>query len=272
MSFQMTINGRRVEAHDGEMVLEAAERAGITIPTLCVHPAVEAFGSCRLCMVEVTKPAWKGWKGLMTACLYPAAPDLIIETHSERVMHVRRNVVDLLLARCPDSEVIQRLAAEYGVTRTSFTPREDPDLCILCGLCTRICETAATSAIATVQRGHDREIGTPWGGPPPDCIGCLACAHVCPTGHITYTEGGLTRSIWGRDFDLQRCEACGKPMAVTEVQAAFLVKRQELDASYFATCPDCQRKSTAEGFGRMARWQKLGLIQDPADAGEEVPR
>ena len=261
MSFFITINGKRVEAHDGEMVLDVARRAGISIPTLCVHEAVEPFGSCRLCMVEVTKEAWGGWKGLMTACLYPAAPDLIIETHSERVQMVRRTVLDLLLARCPGSEVIRKLAAQHGVEQSTFTEREQGDNCILCGLCTRICESAATSAISTVNRGHGREIGTPWEGPPPDCIGCLACAHICPTGHIQFSEAGLSRQIWDRTFDLARCDKCGKPLPITGDQATFLAQRQGLDQSYFKTCADCQRKAAASTLGRIAGWSKLGMTQ-----------
>ena len=265
-TFSMVINGKRVTARDGEFVLAVARRAGIQIPTLCEHKAVEPFGSCRLCMVEVTREAWKGWKGLMTACLYPAAPDLIIETDSERVRHVRRNVLDLLLARCPDSELIRRLAAEHGVEQTSFVGREQTDLCILCGLCTRICESAATAAISTIKRGHQREIGTPWGTPPPDCIGCLACAHVCPTGQITFSETAATRSIWGREFELARCRECGAALPVTREQAAFLAERQKLDLSYFARCEPCNRKSTAQTMARLARWQKLGMIQESAGA------
>jgi NADH dehydrogenase/NADH:ubiquinone oxidoreductase subunit G len=260
--FTMTIDGKRVEARAGETVLAAAKRAGIAIPTLCEHKALESFGSCRLCMVEVTKAAWKGWKGLMTACLYPAAPDLIVETASERVLHVRRNVLDLLLARCPDSTLIQRLAAEHGVQQTSFAVREQPDLCILCGLCVRICESAATSAISTVKRGHHREVGTPWGGPPDACIGCLACAHVCPTGHIRFEERGGTRSIWGRSFELQRCAECGAPLPLTVEQTRFLAERQAMDPSYFSRCESCQRRATAQTFGRLARWNKLGLTQE----------
>ena len=261
-SFYMTINGKRVEAFPGELVLDVTRRNGIDVPTLCEHKAVEPFGSCRLCMVEVTKPAWKGWKGLMTACLYPAAPDLIISTDSERVRMVRKNVLDLLLARCPHAAPIQKLAADYGITETSFTPREDPDVCILCGLCTRVCESAATAAITTINRGHDRAVGTPWEGPPPDCIGCLACAHICPTGHIEYTDEGIRRSIWGQDFELVRCSTCGTPLPITVRQSEFLMERQQMDQSYFSRCEDCQRKETAKGFGRMARWQKLGQNQE----------
>lgn len=262
MGFYMTINGKRVEANENEMLLAVAHRAGIHIPTLCHHEAVEPFGACRLCVVEVTKEQWNGWKGIMTACLYPAAPDLIVETDSERVRQVRRNVLDLLLARCPEAEIIQKLAAHYGVTTSTFPTRDNADKCILCGLCVRICETAATAAISTVQRGHDKEIGTPWGGPPPDCIGCLACYHVCPTGHITYEDRGGVRRIWGREFALQRCEKTGVALPITKDQAEFLAKRQQLDPSYLRTSQAANREKTALTFGKLASWNKLGMQQE----------
>ena len=266
--FHMTINGRRVEADDGDTVLTVAERAGIHIPTLCDHKAVEPFGSCRLCMVEVTKQSWNGWKGLMTACLYPAAPDLSIETNSERVRHVRRNVLDLLLARCPESELIQELAKQQGVTQTSFTPREDPDLCILCGLCVRVCQSAATSAISTVNRGHDREIGTPWGGPPVDCIGCASCAQVCPTGHITYAEDDGVHTIWQRDFDMARCKSCNEPF-MTEAEREHLIKTSDLDASYFEECSSCKRQRIGETFADVVLKTHPGFV--PKQLGSVAP-
>jgi len=246
-TFAMTINGRRLTANDGESVLTVAKRAGIDIPTLCHHPAIEDFGSCRLCLVEVTKPEWKGWQGLMTACLYPAAKDLIVETQSERVRHVRRNVLDLLLARCPESQVIQQLASDYGVTRSSFTPRADADLCILCGLCVRVCESAVTAAIATLNRGRRREVGPPFGDVPPDCVGCTACAHVCPTGHIIFTEDKGVRTIWNKKFELLRCQKCHEPLLTVE-QRDHLLKTRDLDVSYYELCPGCKRQRTAETF------------------------
>lgn len=244
MSFQLTINGRRLDAYEGDTVLDVAERADIHIPTLCHHPAVEPFGSCRLCMVEVTKPSWSGWKGLMTACLYPAAPDLIVDTNSESVRHVRKNVLDLLLARCPESRLIQEMAEEYGISQTTFTPRADADLCILCGLCVRVCDTAVTSAIATVKRGYEREIGTPWGGPPEDCVGCGACAQVCPTGQIVMAEADGDRHIWRQNHSMVRCRSCAGYF-MTEAERDHLMATRGLAPSYFEECPSCRRERTA---------------------------
>jgi bidirectional [NiFe] hydrogenase diaphorase subunit len=264
-TFSIVLDGRRVQARAGEVLLDTARRAGVPIPTLCVHPAVEPFGACRLCLVEVGKESWGSWKGLVTSCLYPSAEGLVVETRSPRVMHERRNVLDLLLARCPESGLIQRLAAEHGIERTTFTPRQDPDLCILCGLCTRVCEAAATAAISTVKRGHERLVGTPFGGPPPDCIGCLACARVCPTGHIRFEELGGARRIWGREFELKRCAECGSPLPITTDQAAFLSRRQRMDPAYFSRCEACQRRATAASFARIARWQKIGLAPEEVE-------
>lgn len=244
MSFHLFINGRRLEAEEGDTILDVAQRADIHIPTLCHHEAVEPFGSCRLCMVEVTKPSWNGWKGLMTACLYPAAPDLVVDTNSESVRHVRKNVLDLLLARCPESRLIQEMAEEYGISQTTFTPRADADLCILCGLCVRVCETAVTSAIATVNRGYEREIGTPWGGPPEDCVGCGACAQVCPTGHIVMAEADGVRHIWQQNHPMVRCKSCNDYF-MTEAERDHLMATRGMNQSYFEECESCKRERTA---------------------------
>jgi NADH dehydrogenase/NADH:ubiquinone oxidoreductase subunit G len=136
------------------------------------------------------------------------------------------------------------MAEEYGVTQTSFAPREDPDLCILCGLCVRVCDTAVTSAIATVERGHQRKIGTPWGGPPVDCIGCGACAQVCPTGQIVMEEAEGERRIWQRSHPMVRCQSCNEPM-MTVAEREHLVQTRGLGESYFEECPSCKRERTA---------------------------
>ncbi len=73
----LTINGKVVKAEQGEMLLAVIRREGIEIPALCHHEAVEPFGACRLCTVEITKEEWDGWSNFVTSCLYPVENDLI---------------------------------------------------------------------------------------------------------------------------------------------------------------------------------------------------
>ncbi|MBW2454447.1 MAG: 4Fe-4S dicluster domain-containing protein [Deltaproteobacteria bacterium] len=197
----------------GATILEAAQEAGITIPTLCHHPALEPWGGCRLCLVDVTRADWDGWSKVVVSCLAEADDGLIVDTQSERVVATRRVAADLLLARCPDTPFIQDLAASYGITHSSYARADEPTDCILCGLCTRVCEAYATSAISTQFRGTRKAIGTFAGLPPEDCVGCGACALVCPTGHIKAERRARTFAIWDREFHTAACSvtasACG---------------------------------------------------------------
>ncbi len=247
---EFTIDGRKYKADKGEVILAVARRHGIFIPTLCFHDALEGWGACRMCMVEITKPSWDGWSKLVTACLFPVEQDLIISTTSERVTAVRKIVLDLLLARCPDSEVIRDFAAEYGVEETSFRPLDKKDNCILCGLCVRLCEMQGTSAIATINRGVEKMVDTPFNDPNPDCIGCLVCARNCPTGTIDFEETSRTRKIWGGSFDLNHCTVCGKAH-ITVSQAYFYAMKSGLPVEYYEECDECRRKETAKKFSDL---------------------
>ena len=106
----LTINGKVVKAAEGEMLLPAIRRQGIEVPALCDHAAVEPCGACRLCMVEITRPDWNGWKRQVTSCLYPVEEGLIVSTHTPQILEIRRTILDLYLARCPNSDVIQKMA------------------------------------------------------------------------------------------------------------------------------------------------------------------
>src|SRR4030042_329901 len=127
----LTINGMVVQANEGEMLLAVIRREGIKIPALCHHEAVEPFGACRLCMVEITKDEWRGWTNCVTACLYPVEENLIVLTHSPKIIELRKTILDLLLARCPNSPEVRKLAAEHGVSRTSYETVQEADNCIL---------------------------------------------------------------------------------------------------------------------------------------------
>jgi len=107
----LKIDGSEVTADEGMTILEAAQQAGIHIPTLCHHPAVPPAGACRICVVEIKS----GHRpGLVPACSYPAEDGLAIETHSERVLNSRRMTLSLMLLRAPKAELIQKMAEEYG--------------------------------------------------------------------------------------------------------------------------------------------------------------
>lgn len=245
MTFTIDMDGRRLTAESGETLLEVARRAGIDIPTLCHHEALPPFGACRLCVVEVHDRTTPGSKRLVTACEHPAAEGQVVETRSERVMRARRDVVDLLLARAPDSPVIRELAASYGLDQTTFEPDVDRDDCILCGLCTRICAHLGHSAIETLGRGADSHVGSPLEGPPPDCVGCAACAHVCPTHNIPVRERDGKRVIWDREFEMHRCSECGRAY-ITRFQMSHRVANSGLDESFFELCDECSRRKVAK--------------------------
>lgn len=252
---RMTINGKPVTAEPGEMLLAVIKRAGIDIPSTCDHPAVEPYGACRLCSVEITRPEWDGWKKQVTSCLYPVEDNLIVYTHTPELIETRKTILDLFLARCPNAKLIQDMAAEYGLTRTSYQEIPDGDDCILCGLCTRVCDTMGFHAISSVGRGHGKEIAPPLGEAPPDCVGCLACAQICPTDFIKYTDDGRTRKIWGREFELVRCEKTGLGV-VTKEFAEHLSKTRNIPIEYFSRNDATHRQETANSMGRVTQWSR----------------
>jgi heterodisulfide reductase subunit A len=177
----LTINDRPVEVPEGTTLLEAARKMGINIPTLCHYDAIEPYGGCRLCLVEVTA----GPRTLLTtACTYPAAEGLQVQTDTEEVQEGRRFVIDLLLSRCPEVPALQEMARQMGVTEPSF-PKGESD-CILCGKCVRVChDLQHVGAIGLTGRGTKRQVTTPFGEISHICRTCGACAFVCPTGHIS---------------------------------------------------------------------------------------
>ncbi|MDP2953454.1 MAG: 2Fe-2S iron-sulfur cluster-binding protein, partial [Chloroflexota bacterium] len=169
----LNMDGREVSAPAGTTLLQVARRNGIPIPTLCYHEAVSAYGGCRLCLVELVRDSRSK---LVVSCLYEVEPGLVVKTNSERVRDTRRMILDLLLAQCPHSEVIQDLAREYGLEKSSFPSPDENNLCMLCGLCVRACqEVVGVNAISLVDRGTNREVSTPFSEPSQTCIGCGSC-------------------------------------------------------------------------------------------------
>jgi heterodisulfide reductase subunit A2 len=174
------LNGKKVQGEEGQYILQVAEKYGIEIPTLCHHKALEPGGLCRLCTVEL----FDGRRTrFVTACNYPIWEGMEVNTDTETVHEGRKLNVELLMARCPDVPVIKTLAARYGIEEPRFKIKDDT--CILCGLCTRICQRMGNSAISLTGRGAEMKVDTPFHIQTDVCMACGACAFVCPTGHIT---------------------------------------------------------------------------------------
>jgi len=177
---KVEINGTTFEAEEGTTLLELADANKIDIPTLCHSKALDAYGACRLCVVELL---YDGWSKLATACTLPVKDGLRVATDSEKVMKSRKMTVELMLARCPEEQVLLDLAKEYDLGTPRF--KEKDDNCILCGLCVRMCERMGVNAIDFQGRGIDRELGTPYMELSDVCVTCGACAFICPTTRFT---------------------------------------------------------------------------------------
>jgi bidirectional [NiFe] hydrogenase diaphorase subunit len=240
---KLTINGRKITAEEGTTILYAARENNIYIPTLCENEAVAPYGACRLCLVEITTA--KGRERLVTSCIYQVEEGLTVRTHTDRITRIRRILLELLLARCPDSEVIRELAGRYGVSRTRFTKQTGNNKCILCANCARTCEeVVGVAAISLARRGVDRKMTTPFDEDFSDaCIGCGSCAYSCPTGAITLEDKNGTRVIkWPHnqmEFKLKKCSVCGRYWA-PEKQVEYVARTSGTPLSDYDVCPDCR--------------------------------
>jgi len=159
----VTIDGIQVKVKEGETILDAAKKAGIWIPTLCYNPSVTSQATCRLCMVELDRG---DWKQLVTACNYPVRRDIVVSVSSEKAVRARRGVMELLLARSPESEQLKELARRMGIEGTSYPKvTESQRDCILCGLCTSVCEEViGRAAIGWCEPHRGSALSSSFGG------------------------------------------------------------------------------------------------------------
>ena len=178
--FSVQIDGKEVAATEDMTILDAAERAGIAIPTVCHHEQLKPFGGCRLCTVEAEVG---GRTNLVAACIYPVQQGLVVKTRSEQVDKIRKILTEQLLAYAPESDVLKALAKEYHADKDRFA--KEPSFCILCGLCVRYCaEIKQKNAVGFVDRGPTREISFIPEIATQECWDCKECFPLCPTSAL----------------------------------------------------------------------------------------
>ena len=211
----LKINDRPVTVPKGSTLLQAAREAGVRIPTLCHMEGLSPTGACRLCVVEMV-----GTGRLLPSCAYPAEEGMNIDTRSASVRRARKTIVELLLANhrqdclyCVKNQQceLQALAAEYGVREKRFEGRirayhqdlsspaleRDPEKCILCGRCVRVCEEIQqVGAIDFTRRGFDTMVLPAFNrdlslSP---CTYCGQCLLECPTGALR--EKSHLKQVW----------------------------------------------------------------------------
>ncbi len=226
----LQVDDKSVSIKEGSTILQAAELAGIPIPTLCHHPILSNVGACRLCVVEV-----EGARTLVPACAYPVAENMKVKTNTERVKKARKLVIDLLLSAHPldcltceknGNCELQKYAYEFGIEKSSFDGEKynfpidqsnpfivrDYNKCILCGRCIRICdEIQGNNVVDFAYRGFKTIVSTAFNKKltEANCAFCGQCISVCPVGALTEKN-----SRWkGREWELKKvttiCSYCG---------------------------------------------------------------
>jgi len=200
----LNINGSDVKATKGNSVLEVALSYGICIPHLCHVRTLLPSGACRLCIVELEE---HGRTKVTTSCTLEAREGMIVRAHTERIMKIRRNIAEMLVAEAPNSRAVQDVAVRCGVTKVRYPFRNAT--CIQCGRCTRACdELWQAQAKGFVGRGKDRRVDFPFSTRPDSCKLCYACIDLCPMSQLPcggYMEPGKGQLCGKCESQLSMC-------------------------------------------------------------------
>ncbi len=226
----LTIDGKNVEVQEGTTVLEAAEAAGVYIPTLCHHPQLTPYGGCRLCMVDI-----EGARTLQPSCTLPATEGMVVKTNSEKVINARKFVLTLLFSErnhfCMYCQVsggdceLQNRAYDEGMThwdlQPNWTPYEvdashpfmvlDNNRCILCRRCVRACgELVGNFTLGFEERGANSLLVADYDVPlgESSCISCGTCVQICPTGAIIDRQSAYQGKETDVEHHISVCTEC----------------------------------------------------------------
>jgi NADH dehydrogenase/NADH:ubiquinone oxidoreductase subunit G len=225
----LTIDGKKVKAAEGTNLIDAAESAGIHIPNLCYLKGMRGIGACRLCLIEV-----EGGKAPVVGCITKVKEGMVVNTATEHLQEMRKFILDLILSMhpldcmtCTKAGVcnLQQYAYDHEVKESSLTRKKfgypvdeanpfikrDPDYCILCGRCVRVCKEQGTNVLEFMGRGVGAKVVTAMDKPlqESECTFCGSCVDACPVNSL------LEADRWrkGREWDYEKtgsvCLSCG---------------------------------------------------------------
>jgi len=227
---KLTIDGNEIEVKEGTTVLEAAEEAGLYVPTLCHHPQLTPYGGCRLCMVEV-----EGARTLQPSCTLPATNGMVVNTNTQKVLDARKFVLTLIFSErnhfCMYCQVsdgdceLQNSAYDEGMTHWDLQPNWQPfevdashpfmvldnNRCILCRRCVRACgELVGNYTLGFEERGADSMLVADYDVPfgESSCISCGTCVQICPTGAIIDRQSAYQGKETDVEHNIGVCVEC----------------------------------------------------------------
>ncbi len=172
----ITIDGAKIKAPKGSLVLDVALDYGICIPSLCHVRGLTPIGACRICIVEVIK---NGRSKVTASCTLEVEEGMKILAHSDKILKARKNIAEMLVAEAPNSRAIQDIAVRCGVKNVRYPFRHKN--CVLCGRCIRTCsEMWQSKSLGFVGRGSERHVALPFNKRPEFCKRCNDCIELCP--------------------------------------------------------------------------------------------
>jgi NADH dehydrogenase/NADH:ubiquinone oxidoreductase subunit G len=232
---KVTIDGKEVAVPAGITLIDAAAHAGIHIPNLCYIKGMKGVGACRLCLVEI-----EGLKAPVIACNTKVREGMIINTRTDRVQEVRKFVIDLILSMhpldcmtCTKSGVcnLQRYAYEFELKESSFERKKfgypvdaanpfikrEPDYCILCGRCVRVCKEQGTDVLDFMGRGIELKVVTAKDKPLQEsgCTFCGSCVDACPVNALLESDRWRKGREWEYEKTNSVCMLCGSGCDIT---------------------------------------------------------
>jgi NADH dehydrogenase/NADH:ubiquinone oxidoreductase subunit G len=231
MSKKITLNidGKTIKAPEGTNLIEAAESAGIHIPNLCYLKGMRGIGACRLCMVQV-----EGGKGPVVGCITKVKEGMVVNTSTEQIQETRKFIIDLILSMhpldcmtCTKAGVcnLQQYAYDFEIKESSLTRKKfgypvdeanpfikrDPDYCVLCARCVRVCKEQGTNVLDFMGRGVGAKVATAMDKPLQDseCTFCGSCVDACPVNALLEADRWRKGREWEYSKTKSTCLTCG---------------------------------------------------------------